>query len=108
MARYIAKNVVKAGLADRCEVQLAYAIGVADPVSIHVECFGTNKVPLDRISELVRENFSLKPAGIIKTLDLKRPIYQKTTNYGHFGRHDDDFTWEKTDKAEKLKEEAGI
>ncbi len=108
MVRYIAKNVVKAGLADRCEIQIAYAIGVADPVSVHVDCFGTNHVPVDKITELVRKHFPLKPAEIIKHLDLKRPIYQKTTNYGHFGRHDPDFTWERTDKAEILKEEAGL
>ena len=108
MARYIAKNVVKAGLADRCELQIAYAIGVADPVSIHVDCFGTNNIPVEKITELIRKHFPLKPAEIISTLELKRPIYQKTTNYGHFGRNDPDFTWEKTDKAEALKEEAGL
>ncbi len=107
MARYIAKNIVKAGLADRCEIQFAYAIGVADPVSIHLDCFGTNHVPVEKITELVRKHFPLKPAEIIRALDLKRPIYQKTTNYGHFGRHDPDFSWEKTDKAEILKKEAG-
>jgi len=107
-ARYIAKNVVKAGLADKCEIQLAYAIGVADPVSVHVECSGTNNVPVEKITELVRKHFHLKPAEIIRDLDLKRPIYQKTTNYGHFGRHDPDFTWEKTDKAEILRKEAGL
>jgi S-adenosylmethionine synthetase len=108
MARHVAKNIVKAGLADKCEIQIAYAIGVADPVSIYVDCFGTNHAPVDKITELVRKNFPLKPAEIIHYLDLKRPIYQKTTNYGHFGRHDPDFTWEKTDKAEILKKEAGL
>ncbi|MBN2330453.1 MAG: methionine adenosyltransferase [Candidatus Aenigmarchaeota archaeon] len=108
MARYIAKNIVNAGLAEKCEIQFAYAIGIADPVSIHLECFGTNRVPVKKITELVRKHFSLKPADIIKALDLKRPIYQKTTNYGHFGRHDPDFTWEKTDKAAILRKEAGL
>jgi S-adenosylmethionine synthetase len=107
-ARYIAKNIVKSGIADRCEVQLAYAIGVAEPVSINVDCFGTNKIPLDNISALVRKHFPLKPADIIKTLDLKRPIYLKTAAYGHFGREDPDFKWENTDKAAVLKKEAGI
>ena len=107
MARYIAKNVVAAGLADKCEVQLAYAIGVADPISVLIHCFGTNKIPEEKISRLVRENFSLKPAGIIKELDLRRPIYRKTAAYGHFGRDDPDFTWEKTGKAEMLRKKAG-
>ncbi len=106
-ARYIAKNVVAAGLADKCEVQLAYAIGVAEPVSVLVHCFGTNKVPEDKISQLVRDHFPLKPADIIRQLDLRRPIYRKTAAYGHFGRNDPDFTWEKTDKVELLKREAG-
>jgi len=105
-ARYIAKNIVKAGLADRCEIQLAYAIGVSEPVSVHVECFNTNKVPLDKIVELVRKYFPLKPSEITGVLDLKRPIYQKTAAYGHFGRNDPDFTWEKTDKADILRKEA--
>ena len=104
MARYIAKNIVAAELADRCEVQLAYAIGIADPVSILVDCFGTNKIEEEKIEELVRKNFPLKPAEIIKHLDLKKPIYQKTAIYGHFGRDDSDFTWEKTDKVDKLKD----
>jgi len=107
-SRYIAKNIVKAGIADKCEVQVAYAIGIADPVSVHVECFGTSKVPEEKITELVRKNFPLKPADIIRVLDLKRPIYQKTAAYGHFGRDDPDFTWEKTDKVEILKKEAGL
>jgi S-adenosylmethionine synthetase len=107
-ARYVAKNVVSAGLAERCEVQLAYAIGVAEPVSLHVNCFGTNKVPENKILELVRKNFPLKPAAIIRDLNLRRPIYKKTATYGHFGRSDPDFTWEKTDKAQILRKEAGL
>ena len=107
-ARYIAKNIVKAGLADRCEIQVAYAIGVAEPVSVNVDCFGTNMVPLERINELVRKHFPLKPADIIRVLDLKRPIYLKTASYGHFGRNDPDFTWEKTDKADAIRKEAGL
>ena len=107
-ARYIAKNLVKAGVADRCEIQLAYAIGVAEPVSVHVDCFGTNKVPVDRIVELVRKHFPTKPADIIHVLDLKRPIYLKTASYGHFGRNEPEFTWEKTDKAELIRKEAGL
>lgn len=103
MARYIAKNIVAAGLADKCEVQLSYVIGVSKPTSINVECFGTNKIPEGKISELVYENFQLTPKGIVKSLDLLRPIYKKTCNYGHFGRNDPDFTWERTDKAEILK-----
>jgi len=106
-ARYIAKNVVAAGLADKCEVQLAYAIGVADPVSVLVHCFGTNKVPEEKIVELVRKYFPLKPAEIIGELQLRRPIFKKTATYGHFGRDDPDFTWERTDKADVLKQEAG-
>ncbi len=108
MARYIAKNVVAAGLADRCEVQLAYVIGVAEPVSIFVDTFGTEKVPREKIVELIRNNFRLKPGQIIKDLDLRRPIYCKTASYGHFGREDPDFTWEKTDKAQTLRKQAGI
>jgi len=108
MARYIAKNVVAAGLADRAEIQLAYAIGVADPVSVSVDTFGTGKIDQDRISELIRENFQLTPRGIIESLDLRRPIYRKTASYGHFGRNEPEFSWEKTDKAAKLKEQAGI
>jgi S-adenosylmethionine synthetase len=103
MARYIAKNIVASGLADRCEVQLAYAIGVADPVSIRVDTFGTGKIGEPRLVELVRENFKLTPKGIIESLDLRRPIFKKTAAYGHFGRTGDTFTWEATDKAAALK-----
>jgi S-adenosylmethionine synthetase len=108
MARYIAKNIVAAGLADRAEVQLAYAIGVADPVSVRVETFGTGKVADAKLTELVRKNFSLTPKGIIESLNLRRPIYQKTAAYGHFGRTEPEFTWEATDKAAQLAEQAGI
>lgn len=108
MCRYIAKNLVAAGLADRCEVQLAYAIGVAEPVSLYVNTFGTNKIPESKIEELVRKNFDMKPSGIISQLDLKRPIYKKTAAYGHFGRNEPEFTWEKTDKSETLKQSAGL
>ena len=106
MARYVAKNIVAAGLADRCEVQLAYAIGVAEPVSVLVDTFGTGTVDADKLEELVRANFKLTPKGIIESLDLRRPIYHKTAAYGHFGREGEGFTWEKTDKAEALK--AGV
>ena len=108
MSRYIAKNIVAAGLADRCEVQLAYAIGVAEPVSLYVNTFGTNKIPENQIEDLVRKNFDMKPTGIISQLNLKRPIYKKTASYGHFGRNEPEFTWEKTDKAETLKQSAGL
>jgi S-adenosylmethionine synthetase len=108
MARYIAKNVVAAGLADRCEVQLAYAIGVAEPVSVLVDTFGTEKVDAKVIPDLIRANFKLNPRGIIESLNLRRPIYRKTAAYGHFGRSDADFTWEKTDKADKLAADAGL
>ena len=108
MARYIAKNIVAAGLADRAEVQLAYAIGVAEPVSVRVDTFGTGKVGEAKLTELVRKNFSLNPKGIIESLNLRRPIYQKTAAYGHFGRNDPDFTWEATDKAAILAEQAGL
>jgi len=108
MCRYIAKNLVAAKFADRCEVQLAYAIGVAEPVSLYVNTFGTNKIPENQIEELVRKNFDMKPSGIISELDLKRPIYKKTAAYGHFGRNEPEFTWEKTDKAETLKQSAGL
>jgi S-adenosylmethionine synthetase len=108
VARYIAKNIVAAGLADRCEVQLAYAIGVAEPVSVLVETFGTSKVDPAKISDLVRSNFKLTPKGIIESLNLRRPIYCKTAAYGHFGRTDPDFTWEATDKAAQLASEAGF
>jgi len=107
MARYIAKNIVASGIADRCEIQLAYAIGIADPVSINIDCFQTNKIPIDRIEDLIREFFPLKPREIINHLDLKRPIFTKTAAYGHFGREDPDFTWEKIDKAALLRKEAG-
>ena len=106
MARYIAKNIVAAGLADRCEVQLAYAIGVAEPVSVLVDTFGTGKVDEDKLESLVRKNFQLTPKGIIETLNLRRPIYRATAAYGHFGREGKDFTWEATDKAAALK--AGV
>ncbi len=108
MARYIAKNIVAAGLAERCEVELAYAIGVAEPVSVLVETFGTGKVEEAKIEELVRKNFKLTPKGIMESLNLRRPIYRKTAAYGHFGRNDSDFTWEATDKAEALREQAGL
>lgn len=107
-ARYVAKNIVAAGLAEKAEVQLAYAIGVAQPVSISVDTFGTGKVSEDVLVELVRNNFDLRPAGIIKMLDLRRPIYKQTAAYGHFGRTDVDLTWERTDKAAALKEQAGL
>ncbi len=107
-ARYIAKNIVAAGIADKCEIQLAYAIGVAEPVSIYVECFDTNKIPIDKIEKLVRELFPTRPSEILSALQLRHPIYSKTASYGHFGRNDPDFTWEKTDKASLLKKEAGI
>jgi S-adenosylmethionine synthetase len=108
MARYIAKNVVAAGLADRAEIQLAYAIGVADPVSVAVDTFGTGKIEEDKISELIRANFQLTPRGIIESLNLRRPFYRKTTNYGHFGRSEPEFVWEMTDKAAALKSGAGL
>ena len=108
MARYIAKNIVAAGLAERCEVQLAYAIGVAEPVSVLVDTFGTAKIDANLIPDMVRANFKLKPREIIETLNLRRPIYRKTAAYGHFGRTDADFTWEATDKAAKLASDAGL
>ena len=107
-ARYVAKNIVAAGLADKCEIQLAYAIGVAKPVSISINTFGTNKVAEDVITKLVNYNFDLRPAGIIKELDLRRPIYAQTAAYGHFGRTDVDLPWEHTDKAETLRKQAGL
>ncbi|MGE6488087.1 methionine adenosyltransferase [Paenisporosarcina sp. NPDC076898] len=107
-ARYVAKNIVAAGLADRCEVQLAYAIGVAQPVSIAIDTFGTGIVEESKLVEIVRESFDLRPAGIIKMLDLRRPIYKQTAAYGHFGRTDLDVPWEKTDRAATLKEKAGV
>ncbi|MCB1691607.1 MAG: methionine adenosyltransferase, partial [Pseudomonadales bacterium] len=100
--RYVAKNIVAAGLADRCEIQVSYAIGVAEPTSISVNTFGTGKLPDEKIEALVREHFDLRPKGLIAMLDLKRPIYRKTAAYGHFGREDPDFSWERTDKAEAL------
>ena len=107
-ARYVAKNVVAAGLADKCEIQLAYAIGVARPVSIHVETFGTGKVENEKIVGLIEKNFDLRPAGIIAMLDLQRPIYKQTAAYGHFGRNDLNLPWEQTDKADTLRKEAGL
>ncbi len=108
MARHIAKNCVAAGLAVRLEVQLAYAIGIADPVSVYVDTFGTGRVPEDRISDLVREHFALTPKGIIDSLELRRPIYRQTAAFGHFGRSEPDFTWERTDKADALRSAAGV
>lgn len=107
-ARYVAKNIVAAGLADKCEVQLAYAIGVARPVSVMVDTFGTGKIAEEKLVELVEANFDLRPAGIIKTLDLRRPIYRQTAAYGHFGRNDLDLPWERTDKVEVLRQGAGL
>jgi S-adenosylmethionine synthetase len=100
MARYIAKNIVKSGIADQCEIQIAYAIGLAEPVSVSIDTFGTERVDLSDIYDVVKSNFDLRPASIIKTLDLKRPIFKKTVNYGHFGREDEDFTWEKCDQVD--------
>ncbi len=108
MARYVAKNLVAAGVAKKCSIQLAYAIGVADPVSIMVNTHGTGLIDEDKLVPLVREHFSLTPSGIIKTLDLRRPIFKKTAAYGHFGREDPDFTWEKADKAEAISSDAGL
>jgi S-adenosylmethionine synthetase len=108
MARYVAKNVVAAGLAERCLVQLAYAIGVAEPVSVLIDTFGTGQVSDDRLSELVRAHFKLTPRGIIEMLDLRRPIYRKTAAFGHFGRSEPEFTWERTDKANALRADAGV
>ena len=107
-ARYVAKNVVAAGLAERCQLQVAYAIGVAHPMSVLVETFGTESIPVARIEELVREHFDLRPGAILRDLDLRRPIYAKTAAYGHFGRDDHDFTWERTDKADALRSAAGL
>jgi S-adenosylmethionine synthetase len=107
-ARYVAKNVVAAGLAERCQVQVAYAIGVAHPVSIMVDCEGTEKVDLTVIEGLIAAHFDLRPAAILRDLDLRRPIYRKTAAYGHFGRNDHDFTWERTDKAAALRAAAGL
>ena len=107
-ARYVAKNVVAAGLAERCQIQVAYAIGVAHPVSVNVDCEGTEKVDLSVIERAIGETFDLRPAAILRDLDLRRPIYRKTASYGHFGRKDHDFTWERTDKAEALRTAAGL
>ncbi len=108
MARYVAKNIVASGIAGEIEVQLAYAIGVAEPVSIHVDDFGTGKIDHEKLESIIRKNFDMTPRGIMKTLDLRRPIYQKTAAYGHFGRTEPEFTWERTDKAEALKKDAGL
>src|SRR5690606_26386471 len=108
MARYVAKNIVAAGLAERCEIQVSYAIGVAEPTSISVETFGTGKVGEERLVQIIRDHFDLRPKGLITALDLLRPIYQGTAAYGHFGRTEEPFTWEKTDKADALKQAAGI
>ncbi len=108
MARYVAKNIVAAGLAERCEIQVSYAIGVAEPTSISVETFGTGKLAEDRLVQIVREHFDLRPKGLIAMLDLLKPIYQPTAAYGHFGRTEDSFSWEKTDKIEELKNAAGL
>ena len=108
MARYIAKNVVAAGLCDRVEIQLAYAIGVADPVSVTVDTFGTGKIDDEKISSIIRDSFQLTPRGIIETLNLRRPIYRKTASYGHFGRNEPEFSWEQTDKADRIRQQAGL
>jgi S-adenosylmethionine synthetase len=108
MARHVAKNIVAAGLAERCQVQVAYAIGVADPVSIMVDTFGTGKVPNSTLEQMIRRHFDFTPAGIIKYLDLRRPLYKKTAAYGHFGRNEPEFTWERTDRIEDLRDDAGI
>jgi S-adenosylmethionine synthetase len=108
MARYVAKNIVAAGLAERCEIQVSYAIGVAEPTSITVETFGTSKLSEDRLVQIVRDNFDLRPKGLINTLDLLKPIYQLTASYGHFGRTEASFSWEKTDKVDALKDAAGL
>lgn len=108
MARYVAKNVVAAGLADNCTVQIGYVIGVAKPVSIYIDAKGSNKVPIEKIEEVILDNFSFKPIDMIKKLDLLRPIYRKTATYGHFGREEKEFSWEKTDMAQKLRNEAGL
>ena len=108
MARYVAKNIVAAGLAERCEIQVSYAIGIAEPTSITVETFGTSKLSEDRLVQIIRDNFDLRPKGLIATLDLLKPIYQTTAAYGHFGRTEDSFSWEKTDKVDALKDAAGL
>jgi S-adenosylmethionine synthetase len=106
--RYVAKNIVAAGLADRCEIQISYAIGVAEPTSISIDTFGTSRIPEEKIEQLVREHFDLRPYSILKMLDLVKPIYRKTAAYGHFGREEPEFSWERTDKAEILKDAAGL
>jgi S-adenosylmethionine synthetase len=109
MARHIAKNVVAAGIADRCQVQLAYAIGVPEPVSVYVDCFGSAKIDEEKLGDIIRANFQLTPKGIIESLDLRRPIYKQTAAFGHFGRHETDgFSWEKVNRAEKLRSDAGL
>jgi S-adenosylmethionine synthetase len=108
MGRHIAKNIVAAGLAKKCEIQIAYAIGVAEPVSVMVDLMGTGRVPKQKVEKIVREVFDLRPAAIIEYLDLLRPIYRKTAAYGHFGRNESEFTWENTSMAEVLKEKAGL
>jgi S-adenosylmethionine synthetase len=104
----VAKNIVAAGLAERCEIQVSYAIGVAEPTSITVETFGTSKLTEDRLVQIIRDNFDLRPKGLIKMLDLLKPIYQPTAAYGHFGRTEESFSWERTDKVDALKDAAGI
>jgi S-adenosylmethionine synthetase len=108
MARYVAKNIVAAGLAERCEIQVSYAIGVAEPTSITVETFGTGKISEDRMVQIIRDIFDLRPKGLIAMLDLLKPIYQPTAAYGHFGRTEESFSWEKTDKVDALKDAAGL
>jgi S-adenosylmethionine synthetase len=108
MARHLAKNIVAAGIADRAEIQLAYAIGVAEPVSVMIDTFGTARIPDAQIQKILRENYDLTPKGIIKTLDLRKPIYKKTAAYGHFGRSEPEFTWERTDRAAELRKAAGL
>jgi S-adenosylmethionine synthetase len=108
MARYVAKNIVASGLADKCEIQISYAIGVAKPTSLYIDCFGTHKIPQEMILDLVKKHFDMRPKAIIETLNLRRPIYRKTAAYGHFGRDEPEFSWEKTDKSEILRKEAGI
>ena len=108
MARYVAKNVVASGLADKCLVQLAYAIGVAEPVSVYIDTSGTGAIDDDKLGELVRAHFKLTPKGIIETLNLRRPIYKKTAAFGHFGRTEPEFTWERTDKADAMRKDAGV
>jgi len=108
MCRYVAKNLVAAGLADRCEVQIAYAIGVCQPLSLMVNTFGTNKISEESIVKILNSHFDMKPASIVSHLNLKRPIFIKTAGYGHFGRNEPEFTWEKTDKAEELRKTAGL